>query len=126
MGGLQPQKTYTNEDQRRKDQRGEHEPDKPQGVLSLFNDWASDKTESYRRDVFRRAAQLEVRLENALEEGSASSLKEEWLVCLDTLKSQRAAFKVGHSENAFQDCYKAKQLDIFVKETLKTYKLDLR
>jgi|GEM_PF-3052511 len=123
MGGLQPQKIYTNEAQRRKDQRGHHEPDEPQGVLSLFNDWASDKTKSYRREVFRRAAQLEIRLENALEEESALSLKDEWLVCLDTLKSQRAAFKVGHSESALQDCYKAKQLDNFVKDTIKTYQL---
>lgn len=124
MGGLQPQKIYTSEELRRKDQRGDREPEPRQGVLSLFNDWASDKTASYRRDVFRRAAQLEIRLEHNLEHVACSALKQQWVSCLEDLKTQRTALTVGHSESALQDCYKAKQLDGFVKDTIKTYKLD--
>jgi hypothetical protein len=119
MGGLQSQKIYTSEEQRRKDQRGDKEPEQGQGLLSMFNDWASEKTETYRRAVFRRAAELELRIENALEQVTCSARQDEWKICLDELTAQRSALKVGHSERAFQDCYKAKQLENLVRDTAK-------
>ena len=109
MRDLKPQKIYVSDEDRRRDQRPDNEPEK-QGLLAAFNEWACDKSQGYRREVYQDAADLELRIERALEQEIASDLRKAWSKTLSELQEDRVNLKVGYSDNVAYECIKAKKL----------------
>lgn len=110
MRPLKPQKIYVDEKARRRDQQGGgQQPDR--GLWGVFNDLASEKSQNYRRKIFDRAAALEMKIEDGLQNIQDAGLCAEWSKILDDVKGARISFKVSMSENALSDCMKARQLN---------------
>lgn len=110
MRELKPQKLYVSEEDRRRDQRPDREPDES-GLFNMFNNWASDKTQEYRRAVYGRSSDLEIRIENGLEQDVPTELRATWSKVLEELEAARTELKVAFTENAVKEVYKAKQLN---------------
>jgi len=102
------QKIYLSEEQRRKDQKQNNQP--KMGLLEAFNEWASEKSGTYRRDAQRAAATLEFQIEDGLKQSDDEGLKEKWQKNLDSLSEARIALKIGACDNVAKECLKANKI----------------
>lgn len=109
MWSMKPQKIYTSEEARRKDQKNNgQEPKK--NFWEVVNDFFSDQTQSVRRNAFTQAAALERRIEDGLKDMPEGTLKAEWQKHLQDLTELRTSLKVGETDEVAKQSIKAAKI----------------